>query len=286
MGERVARVDLPRVLANIERREDDVAWGPNATFRFPLHGGTGAIWRATYERLPPGRVLLGTCVRHLDLGAHELELKGGLRVPYDAVISTMPLDRLLQSVPGRADLHNLSREFVHSSSHIVGIGVHGQPPPDLQTKCWMYFPEDHAPFYRVTVFSNYSPNNVARPGEQWSLMAEVSESRDKPVDHGGLVDEVVHSLKTCKLLRESDQIVSRWHRRLEYGYPTPWLGRDAVLEQAEALLREHDVFSRGRFGAWKYEVSNQDHSVMQGVEAVNRILRGAPERTYHGDMSD
>ena len=46
----------------------------------------------------------------------------------------------------------------------------------------MYFPEDNCPFYRATVFSNYSPNVVAKPGQQWSLMLEVSESPDKPVD--------------------------------------------------------------------------------------------------------
>ena len=46
MGERVATVDLPRVLRNLVFRRDDVAWGPNSTFRFPLHGGTGAIWKS------------------------------------------------------------------------------------------------------------------------------------------------------------------------------------------------------------------------------------------------
>jgi len=40
------------------------------------------------------------------------------------------------------------------------------------------------------------------------------------------------------------------------------------------------VFSRGRFGGWKYEVSNQDHSFMQGVEWVNALLLSEPEITY------
>ena len=79
--------------------------------------------------------------------------------------------------------------------------------------------------------------------------------------------------------------MSRWHRRLEHGYPTPWLGRDEVLREVEQALHADGIYSRGRFGAWKYEVSNQDHSLMQGVEAVERILDGAAERTYNGDMS-
>ncbi|MEJ2429938.1 MAG: amine oxidase, partial [Deltaproteobacteria bacterium] len=36
---------------------------------------------------------------------------------------------------------------------------------------------------------------------------------------------------------------------------------------------------RGRFGFWKYEVGNMDHRVMQGVEVVDRLLLGQPEKT-------
>ena len=39
------------------------------------------------------------------------------------------------------------------------------------------------------------------------------------------------------------------------GYPTPTTGRDAVLKQALPWLRQHGIWSRGRFGSYKYEVS-------------------------------
>jgi hypothetical protein len=45
------------------------------------------------------------------------------------------------------------------------------------------------------------------------------------------------------------------------------------------VLEERQVRTRGRFGAWMYEVSNQDHSFAQGVEAVDRWLRSSPEAT-------
>ena len=70
-----------------------------------------------------------------------------------------------------------------------------------------------------------------------------------------------------------------WHTRLEHGYPVPSLHRDRGLGGIQTTLEARDVYSRGRFGAWKYEVSNQDHSFAQGVEAVDAWLDGAEEVT-------
>ena len=64
-------------------------------------------------------------------------------------------------------------------------------------------------------------------------------------------------------------------RRLEHGYPTPSLARDGVLEKALPWLREAGIWSRGRFGSYKYEVGNQDHSLMLGVECADNILFGS-----------
>jgi protoporphyrinogen oxidase len=170
-------------------------------------------------------------------------------------------------------------KFLYSSTNLIGIGLEGKPPDELKTKCWMYFVEDQFPFYRVTVFSNYSQFNVPKPGEQWSLLCEVSESADKSVDHATLKEDVIAALQEIKII-DDHKIVSTWQTRLEHGYPTPFLGRDQIIEPLNNKLTEHGIFSRGRFGAWKYEVSNQDHSFMQGVEAIDHILFGTEELTY------
>ena len=143
----------------------------------------------------------------------------------------------------------------------------------------MYFPEDNCPFYRATVFSNYSPNVVPKPGQQWSLMFEVSESGDKPVDLESIIADVEQGARNCKLIPDGTVIASRWHTRLEYGYPTPFVGRDALCQPLFTALESQCIYSRGRFGSWKYEVSNQDHSLMLGVEAVDRALLNSEEPT-------
>ncbi len=49
------------------------------------------------------------------------------------------------------------------------------------------------------------------------------------------------------------------------------------------------IWSRGRFGAWLYEIGNMDHSCMQGVEWVDHVLSGAPETVWiprgEGDLT-
>jgi protoporphyrinogen oxidase len=168
--------------------------------------------------------------------------------------------------------------LAYASTNVVGVGLEGRPPESLRTKCWMYFPESNSPYYRVTVFSNYSPNNVARPHEQWSLMAETSSSRWKPVAQDSLVDDTIRALKEDELLPEDGQIVSLVSRHIPQGYPIPFLGRDDTVDPILREFERSDIFSRGRFGAWKYEVSNQDHSFAQGYECVERqIHQGGPE---------
>ena len=280
MGDRVATVDLNRVLENLVRQTDDVAWGPNATFRFPASGGTGSIWNALAARLPSEKLLSGHTVASVNPNRKVLRCENGEEFAYDVLISTMPLDILLQRLVGSDDLAARHTELRWSSSHIVGVGINGDTPDELSTKCWMYFPEDTSPFYRATVFSNYSPANVAEPGKQWSLMCEVSESIRKPVPHPTIIEDTRRGLEQTGLVSPDHDVVSEWHRFLPHGYPTPFLDRDALLADIEPRLRDMNIYSRGRFGGWKYEVSNQDHSLMQGVECVDHLLGNGTELTY------
>jgi hypothetical protein len=77
------------------------------------------------------------------------------------------------------------------------------------------------------------------------------------VDMKTIVEEAERGAIATKMIPADAKIVSRFHTRLEYGYPTPFMGRDALANPIHAALRQHNILSRGRFGAWKYEVSNQ-----------------------------
>jgi protoporphyrinogen oxidase len=273
IGERVAVPKLNSVLKAVCTGEDSVSWGPNAVFRFPRYGGTGAVWNSIGQKLPAERVSLSTKVVNIDTAQRSVTTVDGRTLNYRHLISTVPLNKLISLAPGVADA-KIAQSLVFSATNIVGIGLNGQPPEHLRTKCWMYFPEANSPYYRVTVFSNYSANNVPQPGKQWSLMTETSGSPAKSVNRATLVEETIAALVEDGLIPDPSAICSRVHYHLPQGYPTPFLGRDTMVDPVLRAFEAKEIWSRGRFGAWKYEVANQDHSFAQGYECVERLVTG------------
>ena len=275
IGDRVATVDVARVKRNIRERRDDISWGPNHIFKFPKKGGTGEIWRRVAHPLHT-HIRLNTSVVDVDARRHTISFSDGNTEPYDVLFSTVPLDlfsKMIQGIP----LPGVDKALHASSVTIVGLGIQGRAPEHIAEKCWIYYPQADVPFYRATVFSHYSPQNV--PSGTWSLLLEVSSSRHRPIDKRKVVDAVIRGARKVTLLRKTDTLVSRWIHSVPHGYPTPTLERDRYVDRILDYLKAHRIISRGRFGTWKYEISNQDHTFMQGVEWVNKILLGEEEKT-------
>ncbi len=270
LGERVA----PPSSDESRPARSPKTWGPNSEFRFPCRGGTGAIWRSLASRLPPSRLEFGAAVVRVRAAERVAETADGRRFRYRHLLSTMPLTHLVRQC-GFAGLSDLAGKLAHAAVDVIGIGFEGAPPAPIGEHSWMYFPDHDCPFYRATVFSNYSDHN-APPG-CWSLLLEVSHSAHRPRDTHRLAADCLDACRRLGLA--GDAVRSSWHYRAEHGYPVPTLDRDHILDAARGELEPLGIFSRGRFGAWKYEVGNMDHSYMQGREVVERWLLGSAETT-------
>jgi protoporphyrinogen oxidase len=280
IGERVAVLDVNRAIKNVVMGSDDFGWGPNNQFKFPLFGGTGEFYRR-FEKPLAGHFHLNKTVDFINLVKKEIRFKDGEIVKYDKLITAMPLDILCNDILNGEvprEIKKATASLKHSGGYMVGIGIK-QPCPS--TKSWMYFPEDNCPFYRVTYLSNYSPFMTPDNNTHYSLLCETAYSEHKPVDGDKIVETTIQGLINCGMLKDEDRkdIVSTWTYHAKYSYPTPSVERDGILAQAIPFLEKHDIYSRGRFGMWKYEVSNTDHTLMQGVELANRLMLNEPEST-------
>lgn len=273
IAERVAMPDLRSVLKSICLNQDQKSWGPNNAFRFPKTGGTGAIWQALGRQLPPDRVNVGTRVVAIDPEQKCVYSQDGRRWGYDYLISTMPLNELVVYLEGMGlPAGNSSLRF--ASLNQVGVGIQGPIPEELKTKCWMYFPEANSPYYRITVLSNYAAANTPHPEAEWSLMAEASDDPAYPRSKAAMIRHMLQAMREDRLIPSHAIIRSIAHCSARYAYPIPFCGRDEVVDPLLRALESASIFSRGRFGAWKYEVGNMDHSFMQGWECANRVIAG------------
>ena len=90
-------------------------------------------------------------------------LATGERLPFDTLVSSMPLDRLCaHGGRSRAETRGARRRSCTAPSTSSASASRARCRRRSRTKCWMYFPDPASPYYRVTVFSNYSPAQRAR----------------------------------------------------------------------------------------------------------------------------
>lgn len=278
IAERVSVVDYERALRSVREGYDDLAWGPNNRFVFPAMGGTGEIYRRLAIRLED-RIRYQARVTAVD-AERRVARVAGEEIPFSALVSTMPLDRLVDTIadsPG--EVRAAAAQLRHNSVYMVGIGYE---LPLGDEKSWMYFPQSTAPFYRATNFAKYSPSNV--PGGDTSrycaYMTETAYSPEKPEPRAELETRVEEGLRASGVVAGRPPIASIHVENIDYAYPVPTLGRDAALGIIQPWLMDHEILSRGRFGSWRYEIGNMDHAVKMGIDAAHRIVTGQQEELW------
>lgn len=278
IAERVSVVPWQQAVASMVHRRDRPGWGPNNLFAFPERGGTGEIYHRAAAPLA-ARIRYGAAVTAVDAAARAITVNGETH-HFDQLVWTGPLDvlvRLVDEAP--ADVLAAADDLVHNSVTMVGVGVEH---PVADDRSWFYFPEPDVPFYRATNFGKYSPNNVpdGRVDTYSSWMTEIASSSWRPLDPTGLADRVVDALRRVGLVPADAPIVSTHIEHIPYAYPVPTLHRDAALAAIQPWLARHGILARGRFGAWRYELGNMDHSVKMGIDVARRLVQGIEEEAW------
>ncbi|MBC7248224.1 MAG: FAD-dependent oxidoreductase [Actinobacteria bacterium] len=266
------RVSVPsswRLAKNLALRKDDIDWGPNNTFKFPLKEGTGNIFKRMAEKIMVN-IEFRKEVIAIRAGQKEITISGGKEDRYDLLVNTMPLDELICALDEKsAALSNAAKGLKSNQVTVVGVGIE---KPNPATRCWMYFPDPAVPFYRVTNFSHYSPFNV--PGGKVhkfsSLICETSHMGDRREDE--IAEMTLASLLSEGFLEKGEEPLSIFIKTLPKAYPIPTKDRDSRLSSIQTYLINNDIYSIGRFGTWKYEIGNMDHAVTMGYMLCKKLV--------------
>ncbi|HEX9428269.1 MAG TPA: FAD-dependent oxidoreductase [Candidatus Polarisedimenticolia bacterium] len=237
--------------------------GYNPTFLYPRRGGIGILPEALARGCADLR--LGETVEAVDAAARTVRLRSGASLSYEALISTIPLDRLLaitRGLPG--DLPAVSKGL--KAVRVLNISL-GVDRPALSGAHWIYFPEPDYSFYRVGFPGNLSEALVP-PGCS-SLYVERSLHRDEPFDEQEVIARAVDDLRRAGILWRSDRIVYRRVSVLDPAYVIYDRFRADCLPGIFETLSAAGIHSAGRFGAWEY--NSMEGAIKAGRELATLL---------------
>jgi UDP-galactopyranose mutase len=271
------RVPLPNLEEMIEGAlsPSPKPMGPNARFGYPLRGGFQALMNGFLPHLK-GDLRLNTRVVAVSPSHHTVTLSDGTVVPYEFLISTMPLPALIQVIgkEAPADVRKAAAGLRHVSVRCVNIGVGRE---NLTDKHWIYYPEDTV-FHRIFVQGNASP--YCNPPGGFGLTCEItySEAKPLPCDGQDLIDRCISDCHKVGFFKPEDPI---WAAN-QVDMPVAYVVYDHERARNVSLIREwlssRDIVLAGRYAEWEYY--NSDHAFIAGKKAAEQVTELRRQHRY------
>lgn len=226
--------------------EDVPAAGYNTTFIYPqgglnlLAGRMAAQCDVEYDR----RVV------QFDTDSRKLMFADGSTRPYDRVLSTLPLNRVMEMT----GLSVTDRPDPHTAVLVVNIGaLKGERCPDDH---WLYVPCSKSGFHRVGFYSNvdrsFLPVGARDSGDKVSIYVERAFPPEKKPDAGEIdacCTQIVDELQQWGFIETAEVVHPTW---VDVAYTWSWPG-SAWPRQAMQALEAVGIYQTGRYGRWLFQ---------------------------------
>ncbi len=197
----------------------------------------------------------------IDLEARSLAV-GDEEIPFDVLLSTLPLPRLLElCTPVPEAVRGAAERLRFTHLHYLDVAIGRENPLPYH---WVYVPEQHYPFYRVGCYSHFSAK-LAPPGCS-SLYVELADRAPQTVDTA--LARAVPGLVELGFIESAAAIRFARLRTIDFAYVIYDHHYRAALDVIEPFLVEQRVVSAGRYGGWNY--SSMEDALLFGRAAAER----------------
>ncbi len=246
-------------------------------FAYPT-GGTGLVYErmAAAVGLRGGKVFCSRPVQRILMEgsrAAGVELEDGSRLPFDHVVSTMPITLLVARLPGVPDeVRRQAATLRFRNTVLVYLNVDAA---DLFPDNWLYIHSPELRTGRITNFRNWVPQlygartSTILAMEYWCYEEDALWQQDDAAFIALAQEEL-----TRTDLSRGARVLGGYVHRIRRCYPVYDIGYRQRLKPVEAYLSSLAALSViGRYGAFKY--NNQDHSLLMGILAAENIVTEA-----------
>lgn len=179
---------------------------------------------------------------------------------YDKLISTMPLDRLLY----RCGRWNHS-PLPYTSVIVFNIGA--EMAHNTPKEHWLYVPFCKSNFFRIQFYSNIEPSKAPQGKVGICVeMAVVGNTMKLESQINEIEKNVINELQSWGFI--GDVIISD-PTYVNTAYT--WLYDKKDREYELQWLRDRDIYSVGRYGAWKF--CGMTESIEQGLNVIDEVTK-------------
>lgn len=220
--------------------------GYNASFIYPVEG-LNILAQRMAERCD---IYYGKRVVHIDVKEKCVYFEYSSSVHYEALLSTLPLNRMMEMVGLTID------EQPDPSTSVLVINIGARKGPCCPQEHWIYIPKSKAGFHRVGFYSNvdtsFLPASVRGTNDHVSIYVEkayLEGHKPREAEIKALCDQVVKELQEWEWIKEVDVVDPTW---IDVAYTWSWPG-SKWREKALKLLEENNIYQVGRFARWVFQ---------------------------------
>jgi protoporphyrinogen oxidase len=222
------------------------AVGYNVTYLYPKKG-LNFLSQLMASRC---NVDYGMRVSRIDSKKKEVSFSDGTVIDYKKIISTLPLNIMLELCGMEIDEEN----DLYTSVLVLNIGaVKGRKCPDDH---WLYIPDSDSGFHRVGFYSNvdpsFLPTSSRKAQNRVSIYVEKAfkpGSKPSKKEINSYSKKVVKELQSLKFIQESETVHPTW---IEVAYT--WSKPGSNWKQiAIKELEKKSIYQIGRYGRWVFQ---------------------------------
>lgn len=217
--------------------------GYNTEFLYP-EAGLDALTAPMAAR---ARVEYGCRVAAVDVRRREVLFGDGRAVPYENLVSTLPLNRMLGLAGVGVD------EEADPSTAVLVLNLGAVRGPECPDAHWVYVPRSRSGFHRVGFYSNvdahFLPAGAAGRVSLYVERAYRDGCRPSEEEVAAYAAAAIAELREWKFIEDVEVVSPTWvDVAYTWSLPGSWW-RERALEQ----LAGHGILMAGRYGQWRFQ---------------------------------
>ena len=254
-------VDLSLVLKGASEKVSQV--GYNVSFLYPK-GGLNLLTSKFSEKCD---IRYNKSANRIDPHHKVLSFEDSTWIPYDRIISTLPLNQTVKISGIELD----AEPDPFTSVLVLNIGA--ERGPQCPDDHWLYIPDSGSGFYRIGFYTNVDPSFLPlsnrETNDKVGIYVEKAYPGGKKPSDSEIQEYVDHVLKELQDWNFIGNVEVSDYTWIEVAYT--WSGPNSEWKQkALKALENHNILQIGRYGRWTFQGIAE--SIMEGLSTRSSVL--------------